>query len=188
VIRLGEAIALRHGGAVAAEVLAAGGFPGALADPPDGMIEAARVAALYRAMAERFGAEADAIAAAAGRRTADYVLENRIPGPLRALFGVLPAGLGARLLLDAIRRNAWTFGSGKALRTAAGNPCRIEIGADPLGLPGAPWHRAVFERLFRRLVCAEAEVKVLAGPTGPVFEVGWAAQGRTRLPARQAAQ
>jgi divinyl protochlorophyllide a 8-vinyl-reductase len=57
---------------------------------------------------------AEAVLARSGAYTADYVRENRIPRPFRALLGHLPVRVALPLLLFAFRRHAWTFaGAGR---------------------------------------------------------------------------
>ena len=109
--------------------------------------------------------EANATLAEAGRRTADYILANRIPGPAQALLKILPAGPAARILVRAIGANAWTFAGssrfeaavtgGQAVFTLKGNPlCAGETAAEPVCV----WHAAVFQRLFQVLVSRRTRV------------------------------
>ena len=89
----------------------------------------------------------------AGRRTAEYVIANRIPRLAALLIGFLPRPFGRRLLLSAIRRNSWTFaGSGECgiLPHAGG----ISIAGNPLSMPGGIWHVGVLETMFRELVAS----------------------------------
>lgn len=159
------AAALRAAGgeALARRVFAAAGQTDLLDHLPAHMIDQRHPAALHRALAETLPPEqARAIAADAGRRTADYLLANRIPAPAQWLLRRLPPRLAARLLLAAIARNAWTFAGSGRFEARAGDPCRLAIHANPLATPGAPWHAAVFERLFRALVAPQAAVAVTA--------------------------
>lgn len=124
-----------------------------LAEPPGEMVDERAVAALYDVLYAQLPADtANDIAAEAGRRTADYVLANRIPGPVKALLRLLPATLAAPLLLKAIARNAWTFAGSGRVSVRSGDPCVVEIADNPLTMPGCVWHVAVFEGLFRALV------------------------------------
>lgn len=131
------------------------------------MVDQAVPAALFDALFRTYPREqAVALAEAAGRRVADYVIANRIPAPVVRLLAVLPPILAAPMLFQAIERNAWTFvGSGLCIARAEQSP-QIEIHGNPLKMPGAAWHRAVFERLFRRLVCAGTRVRALPGAGG----------------------
>jgi hypothetical protein len=84
----------------------------------------------------------------AGVRTGRYILENRIPRPVRRLLQNLPVWLAARALLKAIRAHAWTFAGNARVSIAPGHPAIIEIRSNPIAVPGCPWHRGVFEMLF----------------------------------------
>lgn len=125
---------------------------------PVGMVDELAVARLHRAVAALGAPRAEAIALDAGRRTAEYVRRNRIPWAARLLLSSLPAGAASRLLLAAIARSAWTFAGSGAVRVTPGDPAVIEIAANPIATPGCPWHRAVFEGLFRALVTPAARV------------------------------
>lgn len=163
-----RAVLLEEEGRTAAERLfAAAGQSEALDQPPSDMVDQAVPAALFAALFHLYPrARAVAIAEAAGRRVADYVIANRIPAPVVRLLSVLPPILAAPMLFQAIERNAWTFaGSGLCTARAEQIP-QIEIHGNPLKMPGAVWHRAVFERLFRRLVCAGTRVRAMPGANG----------------------
>ena len=163
VTQMAAALRARGGEAAARRVFGAAGMIDLLDHPPARMIDQRYPAALHRTVAELLAPEeARAVAADAGRRTADYLLANRIPRPAQRLLRLLPPRLAARLLLTAIGRNAWTFAGSGAFSARAGDPCAVEIAANPLATPGAPWHAAVFERLFRALVSPAAAVRVTA--------------------------
>lgn len=124
-----------------------------------GLIDEGPVARLHQAMRAEIPDLAPSLAWEAGLRTADYIMQNRIPGPARALLKALPARLAAPLLARAIARNAWTFaGSGVFQVRARGTAPVFEIADNPVvrgefaALPICGWHSAVFERLFRVLV------------------------------------
>jgi divinyl protochlorophyllide a 8-vinyl-reductase len=105
---------------------------------------------------------ASMVAREAGRRTADYVIAHRIPRLAQLLLSVAPRRLAARLLLQAIHRNAWTFaGSGHCAVTDCA-PYLISITDNPLIMPDCTWHVAVFERLFDRLVARGTQVRQTA--------------------------
>jgi len=160
VIQLGHALRERYGDDVAREVYAAAGEAGLLDAPPEAMVDERLVARLFAALHQRLpGPAASATAARAGTRTADYLLANRIPGPVRTLLRALPAPLSARLLLRAVAANAWTFAGSGGFRVRAGAPHVIEIDANPVATPGCAWHVAVFEGLFHTLVSERARVR-----------------------------
>ncbi|MEO1138130.1 MAG: bacteriochlorophyll 4-vinyl reductase [Pseudomonadota bacterium] len=125
---------------------------------PDGtqMIPEGQAARLHRLLRKEEPELAPALAAAAGRNTARYILVHRIPKPVQVILRVLPAHAAAHLLSRAIAKHAWTFvGSGKFERLNAwtfqitNNPViRGETSDKPL----CTWHAAVFEKLYRALV------------------------------------
>lgn len=134
--------------------------------PPDEMLDEADVAAVHDALwCEVPPDVARGLVVEAGRRTADYVIENRIPPPVRYMLEALPAALAEPLLLKAIAHHAWTFaGSGKFLAFPDGL-ARFSIRANPLASPRAGhclWHEAVFTRMWQRLVSPRARVEELS--------------------------
>lgn len=129
-----------------------------LASVPDGsqMIPEGDAVSLHRQLRRQEPALAEALAAEAGRGTADYILAHRIPRPAQLLLRALPPRLAAPLLSRSIARHAWTFaGSG---RFRAATPWRFEIADNPFvrgessDTPLCAWHAAVFERLYDVLV------------------------------------
>ena len=131
--------------------------------PPAHMIDERPVAAFHRATRLLLGAErSDRVLADAGRRTADYILANRIPRAARHVLKALPARMSAHILARAIAAHAWTFaGSGRFACTGVdglsfeiwGNPlCSGEDSSTPLCV----WHAAVFKRLYQTLVSPKA--------------------------------
>lgn len=160
VIQLIAALEAGPGPAATSRIFAAAGFVSLLDRTPTGMIDERIPARLFAALWCRLPDEvARSTARDAGRRTARYVLQNRIPAPVRFLLRQLPARTAARRLLRAIEKNAWTFAGSGACRTRAGNPALIEIAANPMPMPDCVWHQAVFEELFARLVTGGANVR-----------------------------
>ena len=145
--------------------------------PPDRMVPAARVHRLNsQLLASLDGETFRSVMIDAGRRTGRYILDNRIPGPAKTLLKALPAGLAARALLKAIRSNSWTFAGRAEVRVTPGHPCVIEIGGNPLPMPGCPWHAAVFETLFQTLLVRPIVVshRLIDAPARlDRFEVRW---------------
>ncbi len=135
-------------------------FATARASVPDasGMIPEEPVARLHQELRRQMPERAPALAAEAGRRTADYILAHRIPKPAQWLLRVLPPRLSAPLLTHAIARNAWTFAGSGRFHIVSLRPVVIEIGANPVvrgecaDHPVCHWHAAVFQRLFQVLV------------------------------------
>ena len=125
---------------------------------PDGsgMIPEAPVARLHQALRRDRPDLAAGLGWQAGLATGDYILAHRIPRAAQALLKALPWKLSARLLSQAIARNAWTFaGSGQFLVIS---PLVFELRANPLvrgevaDHPICDWHRGVFTRLYQSLV------------------------------------
>ncbi|MDJ0821113.1 MAG: bacteriochlorophyll 4-vinyl reductase [Paracoccaceae bacterium] len=122
----------------------------------DHMIPEGPAARLHQQLRALWPERAAGIAAQAGRGTAEYILAHRIPRLAQVVLRALPAPLAARLLSQAIARNAWTFaGSG---RFEALSPWDFVIHDNPIvrgersAAPLCHWHAAVFETLYRRLV------------------------------------
>jgi divinyl protochlorophyllide a 8-vinyl-reductase len=128
------------------------------------MVDEAIPARLFEALWRELAPEdAARVAYDAGRRTGAYVLANRIPAVARAMLRVLPPRFASPLLLQAIRRNAWTFaGSGRCYVTP-GNPAVITIALNPLIMPGCVWHIGVLTCLFRALVSEGTQVRYSDG-------------------------
>ncbi len=115
----------------------------------DEAIPAMLIAALWRVVPPE---EAAAVAREAGRRTAQYILANRIPRFARVVLKALPATFAAPLLLKAIQKSAWTFAGSGVCTTEPGRPAVITIQSNPLAMPDCAWHQGVFECLFGALV------------------------------------
>jgi divinyl protochlorophyllide a 8-vinyl-reductase len=115
---------------------------------------------------------APALAWAAGRATADYILAHRIPAPAQWLLKCLPAPLAAWMLARAIREHAWTFAGSGAFRLVSKTCFEIEMNPVVRGEtsdhPLCDWHAAVFAQLFQVLVhpdyiCEETECTAVNG-------------------------
>lgn len=190
--RVAEVLLSRLGPAATAGLFDAVGLGEHLRHPPQSMVAEEDVRRLHAALRERLGPPAAReVAQASGRATAEYLLTHRIPGPLQEVLRRLPARWAARVLLAAIRRNAWTFvGSGRFTASAGGGrrPVVLEIRANPLcrGLhadaPACDYYAATFERLFVRLVHPDSQVRETAceacGDVACRFEIRWQAEGR----------
>jgi divinyl protochlorophyllide a 8-vinyl-reductase len=98
----------------------------------------------------------------------------------------LPAALAARVLLAAIRRNAWTFvGSGRFNADAGGlrGPVLLTVQDNPLcrglrlAVPACDFYAATFGELFAALVHPDAVVREVAceamGDPACRFEIRW---------------
>lgn len=144
---------------------------------PDGtrMIPEGDAARLHRQLRLEEPDMAPRLAAEAGRRTADYILANRIPGPVRLVLKILPPGPSARALSHAIARHAWTFAGSGEFRVVT--PWTFEIRDNPI-IRGeiserclCDWHAGVFARLYA----------VLVDPSATCREVDCGAKGRGHL-------
>mgnify|MGYP006273324255 CR=1 FL=1 len=163
VLQTAAALRAMGGEALAARVFGGAGLGAHLDAPPASMVDERVVARLFDRLGEALAPEAAAaIARDSGRRTAAYILANRIPRPAQRVLRLLPRGPSARLLLMAIRKNGWTFAGSGRVATRAGRPCRIEIADNPIAVPGCVWHVAVFEGPFRALVSPGTTVRETA--------------------------
>jgi divinyl protochlorophyllide a 8-vinyl-reductase len=114
-------------------VLGEAGLARSEAMPPAGMVDEDDVRRLFLAVERRHPAQANGILHAAGARTARYLLANRIPKPAQWLIRCLPAHVSIGLLLQALRRNAWTFaGSGSVTTTITRSGALLCIHACPV--------------------------------------------------------
>lgn len=141
------------------ELVAIAGGADWLAHPPTDMIEERAVARLHQAVRRSLPSEqAGRLMADAGRRTADYLLAARIPLLARIILACLPPALAARLLVRAIRANAWTFAGSARFDARAADTVTFELRGNPFcagevaRAPVCAWHAAVLQRLFSRLV------------------------------------
>lgn len=184
ITRLAEALRAELGEADTARLFAIAGLAPYLARPPLEMVEESEVLRLHHALREQLGERrARGLAAAAGGRTADYLLAHRIPQPLQAVLRRLPARLACRLLLAAIGRHAWTFAGSGHFAVTRGWPPQLTISGNPLcrGLrsrePVCSYYAATFERLHRALVQPQARVVETAcaavGAPACVFDIRW---------------
>jgi divinyl protochlorophyllide a 8-vinyl-reductase len=187
ITRVAEVLPARVGSSTTFALFERAGLAHYLRDPPEAMVAEAEVRQLHGVLREQLGAqEAANVARAAGLRTADYLLANRIPRPVQAVLKLLPARLAAQVLLAAIRRHAWTFaGSGhfSAEVGRAGGPVVLHIQHNPLCLglasdtPACDFYAATFERLFQVLVQRRSRVTEVAceacGAAECRFEIRW---------------
>ena len=165
VIRLAEALDALESRAVTVRLFNAAGFGAHAVTPPDTMVLEGEVAALHRQLRSELGPKrAESVSWIAGARTADYLLANRIPGPVQRLLKLLPRRLAAFILLKAIGAHAWTFaGTGRfgwSLRrpiTLHFENCALCRG-EHQAAPCCGYYAATFERLFRELIDADTTV------------------------------
>ncbi len=184
IIQLAAVLGDRAGAAPVRRLFEAAGLPHYLDTMPQEMVDEQEVRALHATLRAQFGvACAQALARAAGRRTAGYLLEHRIPRPLQWLLPRLPKPLAVRLLLRIIERHAWTFAGSGAFCAVYGRPARLGIAHNPLcrglqsELPSCDFYAGTFEALFRALIDPAAKVREVTcealGDRACVFEVDW---------------
>lgn len=125
----------------------------------EAMIPEVQALRLHRWLALHESIGSFVIAEDAGARTADYIIDHRIPRPAVWLLRHLPAAVAAPLLMAAIRKHAWTFiGAGEFVAEGA---WRFTIDRSKANDPVLPpeslfhWYAAVFTRLYRRLVAGD---------------------------------
>ena len=162
VIQLANALKVGAGAEIARQVFADAGHLELLEHMPAEMIDERVPAALFAALWRILPYEtAQQIAEDAGRRTARYILQNRIPSLAQFVLCRLPASVARRLLLGAISKNAWTFAGSGICRARPGNPALIEIIGNPMAMPDCVWHQAVFGELFGSLVAGRVRIRHL---------------------------
>jgi len=182
IIRMAEALDELEGRETCARIFAAAGLSSNLAMPPADMVDEHEVAALYRATWLGLApGRAALVARDAGRRTGDYLLENRIPKIAQRVLAFLPRGLAMRILLGAIGRHAWTFAGSGAFSYEIGAASVIRIQRSPLCLnlrmsePVCDYFAATFERIFQAIIAPECRVQEIicaaAGGEACVFRI-----------------
>jgi divinyl protochlorophyllide a 8-vinyl-reductase len=164
----------RVGLVVARAVLRDAGLERSERAPPTGMVAEDDVRRLFIAVEHRLPTQAAEILHAAGRRTARYLLANRIPRPAQWLIRRLPRRLGARILVRAIQQNAWTFaGSGSVTTLVTAHVAMVSIRACPVcrgvraNAPRCDFHAGTLDGLAAELL----------GPNGRAREVSCIASG-----------
>jgi divinyl protochlorophyllide a 8-vinyl-reductase len=184
ITRVAETLDAQLGRQPACDVFAVAGLTGYLLSPPTEMVDEADVTRLHQALrAELGGGVAAEVARDAGRRTADYLLANRIPRPVQWSLKHLPPALASRILLSAIGKHAWTFAGSGTFTAAPGRPVVLAIRGNPLCAgqrsdePVCDFYAATFERLFQVLVHPATQVEETAcearGDDACRFELRW---------------
>lgn len=160
------------------------GIAGYLEAMPADMVDEAEVRRLHAALRREFGpACARSLARAAGRRTADFLLDRRIPGAVQWIMPRLPRPLAVRLLLRLSERKSWAFAGSGVFVAVYGRPSHLGITGNPLcrGLisdgPACDYHVGTIEALFQALVHPEVKVREVSceatGSPACVFELDW---------------
>ncbi len=138
-------------------------------DLPSGeeMIDEADVIAVHQMLRQTRPDDFATLAAAAGRGTGAYILNNRIPEAAQFVLRALPPKLSSRILVRVIGKNAWTFMGSGEFRVIRASPPVLEVFDNPMvrgahsDVPLCHWHAAVFARLFGRL-CGMGRVRETA--------------------------
>lgn len=179
IIQLRHVLARRLGEAEGRAIFVAAGQERLWDQPPSAMLSERAVRDVHDAVVRTLcPTRARVVLAEAGRLTAEYLLANRIPRLARRMLPLLPASFAARLLMRAVARNAWTFcGSGEfGYRFETG--LHVLVRDNPIAVDAeAPWHRAVFETLFRRLVSPACEILREGGPSARVADTAFLIRG-----------
>lgn len=184
VIRLIEALDQLTDRATTLALFEAAGLARYIARPPEEMVEEAEVALLHRLVEARLGVEcSQAAARIAGTRTAEYLLERRIPRFAQTILRLVGARIASRLLARAIAANAWTFVGTGQFTAQHGRPTLFRIANCPLcrdrhaAGPICTFYAATFERLHARLVHPETRVVETAcsaaGAAACTFAITW---------------
>ncbi len=182
VIRLAEAVDALESKAVTKKLFIAANLESYVHALPEAMVPEGEVTTLHRHLRSDLGAgRAASVSWIAGLRTADYLLANRIPKPVQRVLKLLPARLGAFILLKAIGAHAWTFAGTSRFTWKMGRPLTLSFEDCPLcrgdhaATPCCSYYSATFERLFRELISADATVReytcIAAGGTACRFEI-----------------
>jgi len=159
ILQTAEALRAEGGEALTRHVFASVGLEHLLDHPPADMVDQRCAAALHGAVCRLLPApRAEAVAQDSGVRTGAYILAHRIPARAQTVLRLLPAVLAGPILLRAIRQHAWTFAGSGRVSTGSHGGLSLTIADNPLATPGCPWHRAVLEALFSRLVDPDISV------------------------------
>lgn len=153
-----------------------------LAEGPAALVDEREVAALHRTLRQQLGpACARAVTRAAGRRTADNLLAQHVPEPLRRLSRHLPCSLVARLLLLTLQHDPWRLAGTGAFVAVYGRPMRLGLANNPLcqrqrnEAPICDFLAGTFEQLCRSLIDPRSTVREIAceasGAPACIFEM-----------------
>ena len=151
------ALTERYGELEAAAVLTEAAIGYTVERVPRTLVDERAFARLAQAVIARYGeTEARIVFEESGRRTAEYVLANRLPKAIQTLIRSLPAPAGTWLLLRAIGSNASTFGASGTYAFELRPNVRIRV-ANPafVHVPGVcRYYAGAFTRLLQSLVDA----------------------------------
>lgn len=160
IVQTGHAVRALLGQDIEQRVFASAGLTHYMALTPAEMVDENDAYLLFASVRSQLDPDfANTVLADAGRRTARYIIANRIPSPVKRALAILPAALGSRMLLSAIYKNAWTFAGSGDVSVRRGARMSFAITGNPLATPGCPWHLATFEELFSLLISPRVRVR-----------------------------
>ncbi|GAB5414607.1 MAG: bacteriochlorophyll 4-vinyl reductase [Congregibacter sp.] len=123
-----------------------------------GLMREAPAAKLHQAVRAHHPLIAPALTRKAGERTADYIIEHRIPIAALKVLRRLPPWLAGPLLGRIIEKHSWTFAGSGRFRLRSRLPLVFELADNPVvrgesaDKPICDWHAAVFQRLFSDII------------------------------------
>lgn len=165
VIRLVEALDACEGRAITTKLFRTAGLEHYVGAPPQTMVAEDEVTVLHRHLRDLLPhARARTVSWIAGQRTADYLLQNRIPKPMQRILRILPRRVSPFILLTAIGKHAWTFAGSARFSWRLGHPIAFALDDCPLcrsaqsDAPCCDYYAATFETLFRTLIDSQARV------------------------------
>ncbi|MFK8041997.1 bacteriochlorophyll 4-vinyl reductase [Congregibacter sp.] len=147
----------------------------------EGMMAETPAAALHQAIRASHPTLAPALTKRAGERTAEYIMEQRIPAAALQVMLNLPPWLSAPLLASVIKKHAWTFAGSGTFSVRSKDPLVFALKDNPVvrgehsTVPLCHWHSAVFQRLFSTIVdsnlrCIETQC-CATGADSCIFEI-----------------
>jgi divinyl protochlorophyllide a 8-vinyl-reductase len=184
ITRVIEALAMLVSPGAMQRLFTAAGLERYLREAPTQMVDEAEVARLHHVLHDHMGDDlARKVGRAAGERTAEYLLQRRIPRFAQVVLRCCGAPIASRLLARAIAGNAWTFVGTGRFSAQHGRPTRFVIDDCPIcrgeqaAQPYCDFYAGTFERLYRKLVHRDARVAEVAcharGDPACVFEIRW---------------
>lgn len=126
---------------------------------PSAMIDEREPNRFVRELIGSVGVDAaDGYMREAGRRTANYLLANRIPRVAQWVMRLMPRTMGRRTLIGAMARHSWTFAGSGTFTVIEGATPELVIAGCPMcrGFhahgPMCGYYAATFERLLQVIV------------------------------------
>jgi len=184
ITRLAEALSAVEGANTANRLFTSVGLGRYLVDPPEDMVDERETQALHIALRAALGTQrARTLGWIAGQRTADYLLQARIPKAAQVVLKAAPPALASRLLTATMASHAWTFAGGGRFSARHGAAAVLSIAHCPMcqdqrsSEPLCDYYAGTFERLFARLVHPSARAREThcqaMGDAACRFEIRW---------------